>query len=232
MKIALIGYGKMGKMVEQAALAQGHIIIAKIDPDCASKKISKKTLSNADICIDFTHPDCAINNLKLVADQGVSMIMGTTGWYEHIELAKEIVANSKIGFLYAPNFSIGMSLFLNVVAKAAALIAPFDVYDVNGFEIHHNQKIDAPSGTAKAICQKIEAVWPKKKQQIQFSSLRVGSVPGTHTVLFDSPVDTITLTHTVRSREGFACGAIQAAQWLQGKQGFFTLDDMLRSLYV
>lgn len=230
MKIALIGYGKMGKIVEQIALQKGHAINVKIDPKCHCKTITRETLSDSDICIDFTQPSDAIENLKQVAKCGKSIVMGTTGWYEHLEEAKRIVEYSKIGFLYAPNFSLGVALFLNIVSQAAAIIAPFENYDVNGFEIHHQKKMDAPSGTASAISRELHANFPNRNK-IDFTSIRVGSVPGTHTVLFDSSADTITLTHTARNREGFAEGAIKAAEWLQGKKGVFTLDDIIIGNY-
>lgn len=222
MKIGLIGYGKMGKMVEQHALSKGHTIIAKVD-----SKTPFDCLTQADICIDFTTPEVALDNIRKVAALGVNLVMGTTGWYEHIETVKAIVNESNIGFLYAANFSLGISLFLQIIEHAAKLIAPFDCYDVSGLEIHHNQKLDSPSGTALKIIDKLQTHMPHHKSPIEFASVRVGAVPGTHTTLFDSPHDTITLTHTARSREGFASGAVTAAEWLHGKQGFFTLHDML-----
>lgn len=227
MKIALIGYGKMGKMVERAALAKGHQIAVKIDPKCPHTRISKEILVGVDLCIDFTRPSCALDNLQRLADLGKSVVMGTTGWYSNLDHAKQIVASSGIGFLYAPNFSLGIALFLKMVAQAAQTVAPFSAYDVSGLEIHHQQKADSPSGTAKALSEQITAHLPRKQDSFSFASVRVGSEPGTHTIIFDSPVDTITLTHQSRSREGFAEGAVQAAEWLQGKKGFFTLNDLL-----
>lgn len=239
MKIALIGYGKMGKMVESAALSKSYTIVSKIDSH--QQSISKESLANADICIDFSHPNCVVNNVKSIAALKKNIVMGTTGWYDHLDLVKEIVNNADIGFLYSPNFSLGVSLFLEIVAQAAALMAPFESYDVGGFEIHHNQKADSPSGTAKAIAKRLLANLPRKKEviygqpnqqihpdTIHFSSTRFGSVPGTHSVAFDSNSDSITLTHTARNREGFANGAIRAAEWLVGKKGFYTNEDILK----
>lgn len=240
MKIALIGYGKMGKMVEHAAESMGHSIVAKIDPQQKEKTITQDSIGNADVCIDFTHPTCALENIKQVAALGKNIVMGTTGWYDYMNEVKNIVEQTKIGFLFAPNFSLGVALFQEIVSKAASLIAPFEAYDVGGYEIHHRQKADSPSGTAKAIIERLLAEVPRKKEviyelnengitseQLHFSSLRVGSIPGTHNVTFDSPADTITLTHTARNREGFATGSIRAAEWLQGKKGFFTFNNML-----
>ncbi|MBA3815377.1 MAG: 4-hydroxy-tetrahydrodipicolinate reductase [Parachlamydiaceae bacterium] len=239
MKIALIGYGKMGKMVEMAAKSKGYSITAIIDPHLENNIITKDSVNTADVCIDFTNPSSALDNIKALASLGKNIVMGTTGWYNDIDGVKRIVEQANIGFLYSPNFSIGVALFLEIVSQAAALISPFDAYDVGGYEIHHSQKADFPSGTAKAISQRLLSNIPRKKEviyqinhkilpdQIHFTCLRNGSTPGTHSVSFDSPADTITLTHTARSREGFALGAIQAAEWLNGKKGFFTLDDML-----
>lgn len=229
MKIALIGYGKMGKMIEAAALNHGYTIVAIIDPKGDKKKISKETIGEADVCIDFSLPEHALDNLQQVAKCEKNIVMGTTGWYDNLKIAEKIVHDANIGFIYSPNFSLGVALFLHIIDKAAKIIAPFNHYDVSGVEMHHNQKLDAPSGTAKIISEKLQQHLPNK---IDFASVRVGSIPGTHTVLFDSPADTITLTHTARNREGFALGAVKASEWLKDKKGFFTIDDMLRSLYA
>jgi 4-hydroxy-tetrahydrodipicolinate reductase len=242
MKIALIGYGKMGKMVELAAGSKGHDIVAKIDPHQQMQSITQESINNADVCIDFTHPVSVLKNIKEIASLGKNIVMGTTGWYHHMDEVKKIIRETDIGFLYSPNFSLGVALFLEIVEQAASLISPFDTYDVGGYEVHHQQKVDSPSGTAKAIAERLLANISRKKEvvygaikekispeHIHFSSLRMGSIPGTHTVTFDSPVDTITLTHTARNREGFAIGAISAAEWLHGKKGFFNLNDMLFS---
>lgn len=239
MKIALIGYGKMGKMVELAALSKGHAIISKIDPQCHHKNISKESLLDADVCIDFTEPAGVLDNIKCASALGKNIVMGTTGWYDHIDEVKRIVDKAGTGFLYSPNFSLGVALFLEIIAQAAALIGPFDGYDIGGVEIHHSQKADSPSGTAKAIAKRLLANLPRKKEvvfgqpkkansdEIHFTSMRYGSAPGTHSITFDSHADSITLTHTARNREGFAEGAVKAAEWLKDRKGFFTLDEML-----
>lgn len=232
MKIAIIGYGKMGKMVEQSANLKGHSIVSIIGPSSPHTRITKSSLANAEVCIDFSHPNCALDNIKNVSDLGINMVVGTTGWYENIDTAKNFIDKSQIGFIYSPNFSLGIALFLKIAAHTASLISPFSEYDIAGIETHHNQKVDSPSGTAKAIAAHMQSQLPQNHPPIPFSSVRVGSVPGTHTILIDSPADTITLTHTARNREGFANGAIIAAEWLSEKKGFFTLDDLLRSLYA
>lgn len=224
MKLALLGYGKMGKMVEQAALARGHQIVL-IHNKTNAKPID---LSEADLCIDFSHPDCVLTHIKLAADYKKNIIVGTTGWDQSFPVVDQLVKKAGIGLLYAPNFSIGVHLFLKVVAEAAKLISQFNDYDVALLESHHRKKVDSPSGTAKALVNVLLKEMKNKKQdQLQVASLRCGSIPGNHSIIFDSAVDTITLSHEARSREGFASGAVLAAEWLLGKKGLFSLEDLL-----
>lgn len=229
-------------MIEQAALNKGYVIAAKIGPNCFDKIISEKSIVDADVCIDFTHPESALENIKKSATLGKNIVVGTTGWYDGLDEARKIVMENGVGLLYSPNFSLGVALFLEIISEAAALIAPFQTYDVGGFEIHHSQKADSPSGTARAIADRLLSKIPSKKKaqftlreglgkqdELHFASARFGYNPGTHSVIFDSPADTITLTHAARNREGFAEGALKAAEWLQNKKGFYTLDNMLFS---
>lgn len=238
MKIALIGYGKMGKLIEEIALQNEHKIVARIN---SNSPITKENLNNADVCIDFSAPKNFIENIKKLASLGQTVVVGTTGWYDQIDLVKDLVERYKIGFLYAPNFSIGVNIFLKIVKEASLLINQFDEYDVGGFEIHHNQKKDSPSGTAKSIAgllvdhldKKKTIVYDRVDREIQedelaFASIRSGCNPGEHSVIFDSNADTISLTHRARNREGFAKGAIVAAEWLQNKKGFYTINDLLK----
>lgn len=226
MKIALIGYGKMGKLLETTAVAKGHAVVARIDPHLATKTITADALAAADICIDFSNPESAIPNLQACAALGKSVVIGTTGWDAQRKQAEEIVKKYGIGCLYSANFSLGINLFMAIVARAAELINPFDDYDVAGYECHHNQKLDSPSGTAKALTEILLSKL-SRKSSCDFASIRCGAIPGTHTILFDSPADTITLTHQARNREGFATGAITAAEWLQNKKGWYTIQDLL-----
>jgi 4-hydroxy-tetrahydrodipicolinate reductase len=244
MRIALIGYGKMGRLVEEIAKEKEHSIVAKIHPRSPStKKITAETLRDADLCIDFSNPKYALENIKQVAALGKSLVMGTTGWYDHLDEVKALVEKSKIGFIYSPNFSVGVNLFVKMVGLAAAMINEFDEYDVGGIEMHHNEKVDSPSGTAKALAHEILKHFKRKNSivyetvnrqinpnELQISSLRCGSIPGKHSIIFDSPSDSITLTHEARNREGFASGAVAAAEWLSGKTGFYTIQDMLYKL--
>ena len=240
LKVALIGYGKMGKAFEAALQERGHDIVNIIDPKEIVTPISNKTLDAADVCIDFSTPSSAINNIRQIAEAGKSVVVGTTGWYDGMDDVAALVKKYQIGLLYAPNFSIGVHLFLTLVAEAALLFDPFAEYDVAGYEAHHRQKIDTPSGTAREIGRRLIHNMQRKNKivfgdearsgdgdEIHFPSLRCGSIPGTHSVIFDSPADTIELTHTARSRDGFARGAVVAAEWLCGRKGIFTLDDML-----
>jgi len=243
MKIALIGYGKIGQLIEKLAPQANHEIVAIIDPKLPSRTISKANLKDADVCIDFSHPNAVFDNIQKLAECGKNIVVGTTGWYDQIDHVQKIVSTNSIGFLYAPNFSIGVHLFLQIIKEAAQLINAFDQYDIGGFEAHHQQKVDSPSGTAKAIAQmlldrierKNSVIYgsPQKaleSHELHFGSLRCGSLPGTHTITFDSPVDTITITHEAKNREGFARGALSGAEWLQGKQGFYTIEDLLGGL--
>jgi 4-hydroxy-tetrahydrodipicolinate reductase len=228
MKLAVIGYGNMGKLIHPLAEARGHSIVAIVD----SKKdlmapASLEAVAKADVCLDFSTPDAILGNINILSQLKKNVVVGTTGWQPHLPQVEKIVAESSIGLLHSPNFSLGIALFLNFIEKAAQLIAPFSQYDVAGLEIHHSRKLDHPSGTAKAIQEKLSLHYPKG---VSFSSVRVGNIPGTHSVIFDSQVDTLTFTHEARNREGFAEGALTAAEWLQGKQGIFTLNDLLNKV--
>lgn len=225
MKIALIGYGKMGKMIEKSALERGHEIVARFN----SKEWDLHALHQADVCIEFTHPDAAIENIKKLAQLKKNIVIGTTGWYEHVNSVESIINEAQIGAVYSPNFSIGVNLMMMIVDHAAQVMEAFEEYDVACVEAHHKQKVDTPSGTAALIAKNVKANM-KRIDSVPTSSIRCGSIPGTHTVLFDSPCDTVSITHTARNREGFAAGSIQAAEWLQGKKGLFTFDQCMRSI--
>lgn len=243
MNIGIIGYGKMGKLIESVAIQKGHKIQAVIDPKTSKRHISQETLNNVDVCIDFSHPETALENIDKITALHIPLVMGTTGWYEHLESIKALVKSRGSAFLYSPNFSIGVNLFLKIIEEAALLVDPFDEYDIGGCEVHHSQKADSPSGTSKAIVDVLLKTSTRKTdvhynsfdrtpkpEELHFSSLRTGFNPGMHSVIFDSLVDTITLTHQARSREGFAKGAVSAAEWLKGKTGFFNMHDLIQSV--
>ncbi len=205
MKIALFGYGKMGKRVAHLAGARGHHIVSD--------------LGEADAAIDFSVAEAVLLHVEKTCATHVPLVIGTTGWEEKLPIAQQMVTNASNAALYAPNFSLGVALFRKLLKEAAPLLAH---YEISGCEWHHATKQDAPSGTAKAIQRDLVMKSP-------FASVREGEKVGTHTVTFDSQVDQITLTHEAKSRDGFALGAIQVAEWIHDKTGWFTLDDMLHS---
>lgn len=240
MKLALIGYGKMGRAIEQAAIKKGHEIVSKIDPKETHTIITAESLNEAEICLDFSRPDQVVTNILQAASLGKSLVVGTTGWYDKIPEVKKIVEKYQIGLVYAPNFSIGVQLFLKLVEQAALLVNGHAEYDIAGFEAHHAKKMDIPSGTAQSMMAallknlsrktkiKINSLEkPLEKEEIHLTSLRCGSIPGEHRVIFDSDYDTLEIRHSARSRIGFAYGAVVAAERLQGKKGFFHLDEIL-----
>lgn len=225
MKIALIGYGKMGKMIEKSALERGHEIVARIN----SSEWDHDALQRADVCIEFSHPEAAVNNITKLAKLKKNIVIGTTGWYPQLELIQSVVDEAGVGAIYSANFSIGVNLMIAIVDHAASVMNAFEEYDVACIEAHHKQKVDSPSGTAEMITKTIEGTM-KRIDKVPISSVRCGSIPGTHTVLFDSPCDTISITHTARSREGFASGAVLAGEWLQGKKGLYTFAQCMQSM--
>jgi len=225
MKIALIGYGKMGKMIEQMALEKGHRIVCRMTTD----HMDWNEILDADICIDFSEPDAVIDHLEQVAKQGKNLVIGTTGWGDRLDKAKAIIDRYGIGVLYAPNFSVGVHIFLKILERSAELMNHFPEYGVAGMELHHTQKKDAPSGTALEICRRMEERMDRI-DRLDMTAIRLGSIPGTHTVMFDSPFDTISICHEARNRGGFAKGAVQAAEWLFGKKGFYTIDDFIKGI--
>jgi len=246
MNIAIIGYGKMGKEIENIAKAKGINVLSIIDPvneNAAYKKINEESLKDVDVCIDFTHPDCTIENIKKVISLGKNIVVGTTGWYGQIDEVKKIVEDAGTGLIWSGNFSIGVNILFKMIENASKIMNKFDDYDVFVHEFHHNQKADSPSGTAvmigdiltKNLDRKNNVVTEELKRKIEadelhVSSTRAGSIPGTHIIGFDSLVDTIELKHTARGRQGFASGSLLAAEWINGKKGFFNIEDMMKGI--
>jgi 4-hydroxy-tetrahydrodipicolinate reductase len=240
--IALIGYGKMGQMVRRFAEAKGHTITAVVDPiggDC-EREITAEILSGAEVCIDFTCPQTAVANIQQMAALGKNMVIGTTGWYNQMDAVKRIVAEHRVGLIWSGNYSIGVNVLFRIVGSAARMLNNFPDYDVLGHEFHHKGKADSPSGTAVMLGKILIDNLDRKERlvtdkldrkiepdEIQFSSTRGGSIPGTHLVMFDSPADTIEIRHTARGREGFAAGAVMAAEFIHGKKGFYSIDDLM-----
>ena len=246
MKISIVGYGQMGRLIEKIAVSRGIEVCSIIDPfqkDATHKQFCDEAMKGVDTCICFSQPDVAIKNIEDACLWRKQMVIGTTGWTEHMpEIEKRIVAQ-KLGMVYSSNFSIGVNIFFKMVEQAAQIINKFDIYDIMGFEGHHLKKRDSPSGTAETIAnillknidRKTE-LYPEKldrkvkPEELHFASLRGGYIPGTHQVLFDSEADTIELKHVVRNRTGLATGAVYAAEWIVGRQGLYTEADMMKEL--
>lgn len=226
----------MGQAIEAIALGRGHEIIHRIDIN-SSHLLEKEHLQQADVAIEFTTPETAYNNIIKCFDANVPVVCGTTGWLDELPQVKAQCLEKHQAFLYASNFSIGVNIFFELNRRLAELMAPQSAYGVSMEEIHHTQKKDAPSGTAITLAEQILEKVPGKKgwvneestdpAQLAIISKRINPAPGTHTITYSSPIDDITITHTAHSREGFAAGAVTAAEWLKGKKGIFTMKDVL-----
>ncbi|QBQ39757.1 4-hydroxy-tetrahydrodipicolinate reductase [Sphingobacterium psychroaquaticum] len=242
MKIVLLGYGKMGQQIEKFALKRGHEISLIVDKD-NRESLTAADLADADIAIDFSEPAAALSNISLCFEADLPVVVGTTGWYDHLEEVKSICIEADQSLLYGSNFSIGVNIFFHVNKLLAKAINPYKQYDVQVEEIHHIHKLDAPSGTAITIAEGIlgetdhKNKWINdvvgegdeliaKPEELLIESLRIEEVPGTHTVLYSSEVDQIEFKHTAHNRAGFALGAVVAAEWLFGKKGFYQVTEM------
>ncbi len=221
MKIAIIGYGKMGHAVEAAAQERGWEIVARVRSGGDWSGVE-----SADVAIEFSRPDSAIENICRLAHMGKQIVVGTTAW-ERSEI-EATIKECGVGLLYADNFSLSVHLFARAVEEAARKLEKLGKYQVGGFEAHHKHKLDAPSGTAKMISKKLSKAMPSKsEEELAFRSVRTGEVPGTHAVTFSSNGDTLTFTHEAHNREAWGKGACEAAKWLTGRQGIYSIDDML-----
>ena len=225
MRILLVGYGRMGKLVEALAPEYGAQIAGVITARDAERSLREGSYGPVDVAVDFTLADAVPHNLPLLASRGINVVIGTTGWSAHETAMREVAARAGIGVLAAPNFSFGVNLFQLLVEEAARRFASHESYGAWINELHHAAKKDAPSGTALQLRSGMERAGYTRP--IDVSSTRAGWIPGTHTVGFDGPADTVTMTHTVRDRAVFARGALEAARWLKGKQGWFTMRDLL-----
>ncbi|GMO23777.1 MAG: 4-hydroxy-tetrahydrodipicolinate reductase [Termitinemataceae bacterium] len=265
MNIIICGYGKMGRLIEKFANEYKWNILAVIEPtsDYKAKTLygtpfyqsvesiaidqSNSIITNCNIvAIDFTHPSCVLDNIAAFAKKKIPLVVGTTGWHDKLIDVKETVTNANSSLLWSSNFSLGVNIFYKIAALACALFNKYSEYDVAGFEIHHNQKADSPSGTAKEIEDIVLKNFTRKKKvidekldrkpqtdELHFASMRCGSVPGTHSLLFDSTADSIEIKHTTRNREGLVMGALAAAKWLSektksGESGIWTMEDVLK----
>ena len=236
MKIALIGYGKMGKIIERIALERGHEIVSVIDVD-NTDDFDSPAFRSADVAIEFTAPQVAVDNYRRAWAAGVPVVSGTTGWTDRLDAVKEEVAQGGYTLFWSSNFSLGVNVFMAMNKYLAKLMNRFPQYDVEMTEVHHTQKLDAPSGTAITLAEGIlenldrKTKWVKETasapNEMAIKSIREGQVPGIHTVRYESAVDSITITHDAKSREGFALGAVVAAEFAAGKKGFLEMKDLL-----
>ncbi|MGN6194402.1 MAG: 4-hydroxy-tetrahydrodipicolinate reductase [Ginsengibacter sp.] len=236
MKIALIGYGKMGHAIEEIALQRGHEIVLKIT-DENLQDLTKENIRKADVAIEFTNPQSAAENILFCLDENVAVVCGTTGWLHELKYVEEKCKELNGSFLYASNFSVGVNIFFELNKKLATIIKAHQAYDVSIEEIHHTQKKDAPSGTAITLAEQIIEASDKKNKwvnndtenenELSIISKRIDEVPGTHSVKYISSVDDIEIIHTAHNRKGFAEGAVLAAEFINGKKGIFSMKDVL-----
>ena len=240
-KIALIGFGKMGKEIDELCRDSEVFEIVSISLKNKEDGLDLEGIKKADIAIDFTSKDAVVKNIEQVAKLGKNLVIGTTGWYDEMETVKKMVNKYKIGLVYGANFSVGANIFFKMVTSASKLFSKFPEYDVYGFEVHHRGKLDSPSGTALKIAGKIIENFPSKKsiqtekldkqidpKELHFASVRGGRNPGFHQVVFDSNADGITLSHQAYGRVGFAKGALVAAEFIKNKKGMYSFEDIIK----
>ena len=217
--LAIVGYGKMGRLIDQLAPEYGFTVTARVDVD------RNEPLEGADVAVEFSVPSSVLSNVSKVAALGIPVVIGTTAWQDHLAEVKALIEKNNTALVWSPNFSVGMTIFARLVADAANLFKNEKEYGAWAWEIHHSTKKDAPSGTLLKLVDQMKA--SGFNRAIDASSSRAGAHPGTHEIGFDSAADTITLRHTARSREGFARGALKAAQWIIGRKGCYEFSDVL-----
>ena len=228
--LAIVGHGRMGRLIEELAPEYGFDVRAKFTRgnNLHVAGITNESLRGIEAAVEFTTPDSAPDNLRRLAALGINTVCGTTGWFENLPTINESILSSESALVYSPNFSVGVNVFFETVARAASLFANYAEYEAWGWEIHHSAKKDAPSGTLKNLAEEMRA--SGYERTVTLTANRAGSHPGTHEIGFDSAADTITLRHTARNREGFARGALRAASWVIGKKGVFEFREILGEL--
>lgn len=237
MKIALVGYGKMGKTIEKIALKRGHEIVSVIDID-NRQEFDSENFKSADVVIEFTTPQSVMANLDEIFKKKIPVVCGTTGWTEQAEKVKDLVKANDLSMFWSSNFSLGVNIFMAINKYLAKIMNQFPTYNIEMTEVHHTQKLDAPSGTAITLAEGIlknidrKTTWSKETQEtnseIAIKSIREGQTPGIHTIRYEGPEDSIEITHDAKSREGFALGAVVAAEFIKDKKGFLGMEDMLK----
>lgn len=227
MKIAIVGYGKMGRLIDQLAPEYGGEVVLKLDEfnNAGYSSLTAVNFQGIDVAIEFSTPEAVFGNIERLVALGVNTVVGTTGWTKQLEQVRALVGQHGAGLVWSPNFSIGVNVFARLVTEAARLLADEKEYGAWAWEIHHHTKKDAPSGTLLKLVESMKS--GGYTRPINVGSNRAGAHPGTHEIGFDSPADTLTLRHSARSREGFARGALKAAQWIQGKKGMHEFSDIL-----
>lgn len=226
-RLAIVGMGKMGHAIAELAPSRGWEVVARLDQPDMAPRITRATLGDADVAVEFTVPSAAPANVRAIVDTGCPVVVGTTGWYEHYDAVKRDVNSANGAMLTAANFSLGVNVFERIVERAAELLAHAPGFDAHIIETHHAAKKDAPSGTAATLAKTAAAAWVR---EIPITSIRTGSVPGTHEFIFDAPFEQIRLVHTARDRRVFAEGALVAAAWLLGRHGVYSMRDVLGTL--
>lgn len=237
MKLALLGYGRMGRAVEAAAEEMDEEVVARID---AAGELNEDALAGAEVAVDFTVPDAVVDNVRAVSGLGLDLVVGTTGWHDRMDEVRKAVEAAGTGLIWAPNFSLGVQLFFRLARRLGELADALEEYDVHVEEAHHRHKLDHPSGTARTLAGILVETLERKKRwapgppegapdpsTLLVTSVRAGEVPGTHRVGVEGPEDRMELSHEARGRGGFARGAVRAARWIRGRSGVHTLDDML-----
>ncbi|MFM7024185.1 MAG: 4-hydroxy-tetrahydrodipicolinate reductase [Flavobacteriales bacterium] len=237
MKIALLGYGKMGQEIEKIAVSRGHEIVLKINVDNTAE-LTSENLKKADVAIEFSTPETAYSNIQKCFEVNVPIVVGTTGWLDKLPEVKNAAENKGKGFFYASNYSIGVNVFFEINKHLAKLMKPYPSYTIEMEEIHHTQKLDSPSGTAITLAEGIienidyKTKWVNEKSgnpaELEIISKRIENIPGTHTVVYDSEIDEIYIRHTAKNRKGFALGAVIAAEFMKGKSGFYGMKDLMK----
>lgn len=227
--LAIVGYGKMGRLIEHLAPEYGFAVALKLDEfnNANGEGLTAQNFRGVDVAVDFSIPSAVLQNAEAITGLGVNMVIGTTGWSAHMEPVRAAVSRAGTGLVWSPNYSVGVNAFFRLVSEAAHLLASQPEYGAWAWEIHHATKKDAPSGTLLKLVEDMKKAGYLRP--VDVSSNRAGTVPGTHEIGFDSAADTITLRHTARSREGFARGAMKAAQWVVGKKGFYEFSDIVFS---
>ncbi len=247
MRIGIAGYGKMGILIRQTALARGHDVPVVVDPVSTAEEVTARKPSSTsmplDVIIDFSEPQVLVDNVKRYGEMNLAAVVGTTGWYDKMDQVAAVVEKSGIGLIWSGNFSLGVNLFFHILKAAGRLMNRFPQYDVMVHEYHHRHKSESPSGTEHMIGDILINALDRKSStvsgllnrriensELHISSTRGGSIPGAHQVIFDSDVDTIILEHTARNRQGFAEGAVIAAEWIYGRKGFYNIEHMMQSI--